>query len=94
MRVNTVRIGVVFFNRQFFIYQDGPCILGVSLDASRHTLLTKREIKIIMIHILSISCDIKLPCSLNYFEQCVSVSMNMLLLVNAMISFVGACPSY
>ena len=35
-------------NRQFFIYLNGPCI-GVSLGISRHILLTKSQIKIIMI---------------------------------------------
>ena len=46
-------MGVVVFNRQFFIYLDGPS-KGVSLDICRHTLLTKNEIKVIMVHILSI----------------------------------------
>ena len=58
MHLITEQLGVVVFNRQFFIYLDEPSI-GVSLDISRHTLLTKNEIKIIMIDILSISCDIK-----------------------------------
>ena len=59
MHLITVKMGVVVFNRQFFIYLDGPSI-GISLDISTHTLLTKKEIKVIMIEILSISCDIKL----------------------------------
>ena len=59
MHLITVKMGVVVFNRQFFFYIDGPNT-GVSLDISRHTLLTKNEIKVIKIHILSISCDIKL----------------------------------
>ena len=41
MHLNSVKIGVVVFNRHFFIYLDGPSI-GVSLDRSRHTLLTKK----------------------------------------------------
>ena len=59
MHLITVKMGVVVFNRQFFIYLDGPSI-GVSLYISGHTLLTKNEINVIMIEILSISCDIKL----------------------------------
>ena len=59
MHLITVKLGVVVFNRQLFIYLDGPSI-GISLDISRHTLLTLNEIKVIMIHILSISFDIKL----------------------------------
>ena len=59
MHLITVKTGVVVFNGQFFIYLDEPSI-GVSLDISRHTLLTKNEIKVNMINILSISCDIKL----------------------------------
>ena len=62
MHLITVKMEVVVFNRQFFIYLDGPSIMsiGVSLDITRHTLLTKNEIKVILIHILSISCDFKL----------------------------------
>ena len=59
MHLITVKMGVVVFNRQLFIYLDGPSI-GVSLDISRHTLLTLNEFKVIVIHILSISFDIKL----------------------------------
>ena len=59
MHLITVKIVVVVFNRQFFIYLDGPSI-GVSLDIRRHTLLAKKDNKVIMIHLLSISCDIKL----------------------------------
>ena len=58
MHLITVKIGVVVFNRQVFIHLDGPSI-GVSLDTNKHTLLKKNEIKLTVIHILSISCDIK-----------------------------------
>ena len=61
MHLITVKIGVIMSNRHFFIYLDGSSI-GVSLDISRHTLLKKIEINVIMIDldILSILCDIKL----------------------------------
>ena len=59
MHLITVKMGVVMVNRQFFFYLDEPSI-GASLDISRNTLLTLNEIKVIMIYILSISCDIKL----------------------------------
>ena len=59
MHLIIVIMGVVVFNGQFFIYLDGPST-GVSLDINGHILLTKNKIKIIMIHILSISCDIKI----------------------------------
>ena len=59
MHLIIVKMGGVVFNRQFFIYLDGPSI-GVSLDINKHILLTKNKIKVIMIHNLSISCDIKL----------------------------------
>ena len=59
MHLITVKMGVVVFNRHFFIYLDEPSI-AVSLDIRRHTLLTKNEIKIIMIPFLSISGDSKL----------------------------------
>ena len=58
MHLISVKMGVGVFNRQLFIYLDGPSI-GVSLDISRHILLTLNEIKVIMVHILSISFDIK-----------------------------------
>ena len=45
MPLITVKMGVVVFNRQFFIYLNRPSI-GVSLDISRHTVLTKNEIKV------------------------------------------------
>ena len=50
MHLIIVKMGVAVFNRQLFIYLDGPS-MGVSLDISRHALLTLNEIKIIMIHI-------------------------------------------
>ena len=59
MHLIIVKMGVFVFNRQFFIYLDGTSI-GVSPDINRHILLTKNKIKVIMIHILSISCDNKL----------------------------------
>ena len=56
------------FNRHFFfIYQDGPSI-GVSLNISKHTELTKNEKSL-----LYIFCRFRATsnfCSLNYFEQC------------------------
>ena len=39
MHLITVKMGVYVSNRQLFIYLYGPSI-GVSLDISRHTLLT------------------------------------------------------
>ena len=59
MHLISVKMGVVVFNRQLFINLDGPSI-GVSLDISIHILLTLNELKVIMVHILSISFDIKL----------------------------------
>ena len=50
MHLITVKVGLAVFNRQFFIYLDGPST-GVSVDISRHILLAKREIKLIMIDI-------------------------------------------
>ena len=44
MHLITVKIGIVVFNRQFFINLEGPSI-GVSLDISRHTVLTKMKSK-------------------------------------------------
>ena len=43
MHLITIKMGVVMFNRQFFIYLERLSI-GVSLDISRHTLLTINEI--------------------------------------------------
>ena len=68
MHLTNVEIGVVVFNRQFFIYLDGSSI-GVSLNIRRHTLLTKNDIKVIFCRFHATSNF----CSLNYFEYSVFV---------------------
>ena len=47
MHMINVKMGVVVFNRQFVIYLDGPS-KDISLNISRHTLLTQNVITVIM----------------------------------------------
>ena len=49
---------------------------------SRHTLLTKKEIKVIMLHILSISCDIKFLFPELFWALYISWTVNSFVHIN------------
>ena len=59
MAIITLKMGVVILQGPFFTYLDISCI-GFLTQASGHTMLRKREIKIALLNVTSTLCSIKL----------------------------------